>query len=471
MTHSGATQGILRRTTASASTNPPRVNHARIARLALPMTLANLSTPLLGVADAAIIGRLGRAHLLAAIAAAAMIFNFLFWSFGFLRMGTAGLVAQALGAGDVTEQRAALLRALMVAFGIGALMILLRAPMGFLCIGALDASPEVSGAARLYFDIRIWSAPFALANYAFAGALVGRGRTDIALALQILMNFGNISLNYCFVYGLSLGVQGSAAGTLVAEILAALAGWCILARIYGDLFSIDRILIFDRTKIAQMFSINRDIFVRNTALLFVFIFFYAQGARGGDVTVAANAVLHNLVLLGTFFLEGIATAAEQLCGQAYGARDAKSFRKAVRLTGLWCFVFAAGFTLATLLVGGIFIDFLTTNLQVRADAHNYLAFAAVIPLAGVLAFELDGVFIGAIWTRDMRNVMIISLGIYLASFYLLRPFGNGGLWVSLTVFYLSRGLSQLCRYRKLSTENVPFAQSAAATPIASVSRG
>jgi multidrug resistance protein, MATE family len=451
--------------------NPPRVSHARVARLALPMTLANLSTPLLGVADAAIIGRLGQAHLLAAIAASAMIFNFLFWCFGFLRMGTAGLVAQALGAADDREERAALLRALTVAFGIGALMILLRAPMGFLCIGALDASPEVSGAARLYFDIRIWSAPFALANYAFAGALVGRGRTDIALALQILMNFGNIGLNYYFVYGLSLGVQGSAAGTLAAEMLAALAGWRILARIYGDLFPIDRILIFDRTKIARMFSINRDIFVRNTALLFVFTFFYAQGARGGDVTVAANAVLHNLILLGTFFLEGITTAAEQLCGQAFGARDAKSFRKAARLTVWWCFVFAAGFTLTALLLGGIFIDFLTTNPQVRAYAHDYLAFAALMPLAGVLAFELDGVFIGATWTRDMRNVMVISLGIYLASFYLLRPFGNGGLWVALAIFYLSRGLNQAWRYRKLSAESFPLAQSATATPVASVSRG
>jgi multidrug resistance protein, MATE family len=454
-----------------AIVNPPRVSHARVARLALPMTLANLSTPLLGVADAAIIGRLGQAHLLAAIAAAAMIFNFLFWSFGFLRMGTAGLVAQALGAGDVTEQRAALLRALMVAFGIGALMILLRAPMGFLCIAALSASPEISGAARLYFDIRIWSAPFALVNYAFAGALVGRGRTDIALALQILMNFGNIALNYYFVYGLSLGVQGSAAGTLAAEILAALAGWCILSRIYRNLFSIDRILIFDRPKIVRMFSINRDIFVRNTALLCAFMVFYAQGARGGNVTIAANAVLHNLILLGAFFLEGITTAAEQLCGQAYGARDGQSFRKAVRLTFLWCFVFAAGFTLVALLLGGIFIDFLTTNGEVRAYAHDYLAFAVLIPLAAVLAFQLDGVFIGAIWTRDMRNVMVISLGIYLASIYLLRPLGNGGLWVSLTVFYLSRGLSQLWRYKKLSAESFPLAQSRAATPIASVSRG
>jgi multidrug resistance protein, MATE family len=156
-----------------------------------------------------------RVYLLGAIAAAAMIFNFLFWSFGFLRMGTAGLTAQALGAGNATEERAVLLRAFIVAFGIGALIVLLRAPMGYLCIAALDASPEVGGAARVYFDIRIWSAPFALANYSFAGALVGRGRTDIALALQICMNFGNIGLNYFFVYGLSLGIKGSAAGTHV----------------------------------------------------------------------------------------------------------------------------------------------------------------------------------------------------------------------------------------------------------------
>ena len=453
-----------------AGLNPPRVNHARVARLALPMTLAHLSTPLLGVADAAIIGRLGQAHLLGAIAAAAMIFNFLFWSFGFLRMGTAGLVAQALGARDGPEQRAAVLRALLVAFGLGAMMILLRAPMGSLCIGALGASPEVSGAARLYFDIRIWSAPFALANYAFAGALVGRGRTDLALALQIFMNLSNIGLNYFFVYGLSLGVEGSAAGTLLAELLAALAGWSILSAIYGNLFSLNRKLVFDRTKIVRMFSINRDIFVRNTALLCAFMFFYAQGARGGDIIIAANAVLHNLVLLGTFFLEGITTAAEQLCGQAFGARDPKTFGKAVRVTFLWCFVFAAAFTLAALLLGGTFIDFLTTNGQVRAYAHDYLAFAAFIPLAGVLAFELDGVFIGAIWTRDMRNAMVFSLGVYLAAFYLMRPFGTRGLWLSLIVFYLSRGLSQAWRYRILSAESFPLAQSAAAVPIASLSR-
>ena len=183
----------------SAGVNPPQISHARVARLALPMTLAHLSTPLLGVADVAVIGRLGQAHLLGSIAATAVIFDFIFWSFGFLRMGTAGLTAQALGADDGGEQRATLLRALIVALAIGTAMICLQAPIAWTGFGALAASPEVTGAGRQYFDIRIWSAPFALANYAFMGAIVGRGRTDIALALQVLINLGNIGLNVAFV--------------------------------------------------------------------------------------------------------------------------------------------------------------------------------------------------------------------------------------------------------------------------------
>ncbi len=455
----------------STARNPPKVTHARVARLALPMTLAHLTTPLLGVADAAIIGRLGEAHLLGAIAAAAIMFNFLFWSFGFLRMGTAGLTAQAFGAGDGAEQRATLARALIVAFGIGTAMLVLQAPIGWICAGMLDASPGAAAAAQLYYDIRIWSAPFALANYALFGALVGRGRTGAALAIQVIMNLGNIGLNFAFVYGLSLGVRGSAAGTLAAEVLGCLAGFAIAWRMYGNPVSIGPSLIFSREMIARMFTINRDIFIRNTALLLAFVFFYAQGARSGDIALAANGVLHNLLLVGAFFLDGFATAAEQLCGQAIGARDAKSFRKAVRLTALWCFVFAAAFTIAAILLGTVFIDFLTTNPQVRAYARGYLIFAALTPLAGALAFELDGVFAGATWTRAMRNAMLVSAAIYLTSFYALQPLGNTGLWLALLVFLFSRGLTQGWHYRKLSALSFPLAQSAAAAPAASAIRG
>jgi multidrug resistance protein, MATE family len=386
-------------------------------------------------------------------------------------MGTAGLTAQALGAGDKAEQRVTLQRALVVGVLIGAAMICLQVPIARIGFGALAASPEVTDAGRLYFDIRIWSAPFALANYAFMGAIVGRGRTDIALALQVMINLGNIALNVAFVYGLSLGVRGSAAGTLAAEVLGALAGLFVVWRMYGDLFSVTRRQIFDREKIARMFAINRDIFIRTAALLFAFAFFTSQGARGGDIVLAGNAILQNLVLVAAFFLDGFTTAAEQMCGQSLGARDANSFRASVRLTSVWCFIFAAGLSLAALLFGHAFIAFLTTNPQVRIYANEYLVFAALVPLVGALAYEFDGVFIGATWTRDMRNMMLLSLAAYLAGFVLLRPFGNTGLWLALLLFLAVRGLTLAWRYRKLSALSFLLAQSTAAAPVASASRG
>ncbi|HET6379124.1 MAG TPA: MATE family efflux transporter [Methylocella sp.] len=435
------------------------------------MMLAHLSTPLLGIADTAIIGRLGEAHLLGAIAASAVIFDFIFWSFGFLRMGTAGLTAQAFGAGDLAKERAALLLALALAFGIGSIMILLQAPMAWLSFTLLDASQAVTGAARDYFGIRIWSAPFVLCNYAVFGAIIGRGRTSVALALQIAIHIVNTGLSAALVYSFGLGMRGSATGTLAAEVFGTATGLCIAWRMHGSFFSLDRKFILERAKTARMLAVNRDIFIRNTALLFAFAFFYAQGARGGDIVLAANAVLHNLVLLGSYFLDGLAAAAGQMCGQALGAQDPKAFRAAVRLTLFWSFVFATGLSGAMLLAGPAFIAFLTTEPQVRNCAMANLWLAALAPLAGALAYEFDGVFSGATWTRDMRNLMLLSLALYLVSFYLLQPSGNAGLWLSLLTFLLARGLGQLWRYRKLSALSFPLAQSSAVTPVASASRG
>ncbi|HET6376062.1 MAG TPA: MATE family efflux transporter [Methylocella sp.] len=456
---------------ASPPPNAPRVSHARVLHLALPMTLAHLSTPLLGIADAAIIGRLGEAHLLGAVAASAVIFDFIFWSFGFLRMGTAGLTAQAFGARDLAGERAAFLLALALAFGIGSVMILLRAPLAWVSFAFLDASPAVTSAARDYFDIRIWSAPFVLGNYAVFGAITGRGRTSVALALQLAIHLVNTGLGLALVYGFGLGIRGPAAGTLAAEVFGTAAGLCITWRLYGSFFRPGPEFILEHAKTARMFAVNRDIFMRNTALLFAFAFFYAQGARGGDIVLAGNAVLHNLVLLGSYFLDGLATAAGQLCGQALGAQDPKAFRASVRLTLLWSLAFASGLSAAMLLAGPAFIAFLTTEPQVRACAMANLWLAALAPLAGALAYEFDGVFSGATWTRDMRNLMLLSLALYVASFYLLRPSGNAGLWLSLLIFLLARGVSQLWRYRKLSALSFPLAQSSAATPVASESRG
>jgi MATE family multidrug resistance protein len=404
----------------------------------------------MGVTDAAVIGRLGEAHLLGAIAAAAIVFDFLFWSFGFLRQGTSGLTAQALGAADTTRQCATLVRALVSGIGIGAALILLQSAIAWIAFSALGATPEVTLAAREYFDIRIWSAPFVLVNYAVLGALTGRGRTDFALALQVFVNLLNIALNVTLVYGFSLGVRGSAVGTLVAEIFGTFLGLLIVARLYGNLFAIPRRLVLDRAELVLLIGVNRDIMIRNAALLMAFAVFTAQGTRGGDIKLAANAILMNLFLVTAYFLDGFATAAAQMCGQSLGARDSKGFRKAFRLTLIWCFAFSGVVSMVAFAGGTAFIDFLTTNVQVRAYARDYLVFAALSPLVGALAFQLDGVFIGATWTRDMRNMMLLSLTIYLACVTALQPLGNAGLWMALLTFFLARGLSLAWRYRTLS---------------------
>ena len=456
---------------AAVALRPNRIiaTHRTVIRLALPMTLAHMSTPLLGFADATIIGRLGQAHLLGAIAAAAVIFDFVFWAVGFLRLSTASFTSQAVGAGDAGEEKAAVVRALIVAALIAAAFLLLRQPIACIAFTALGASPAVSEAARSYYDIRIWAAPFTLMNYVVLGAVIGRGRTDIGLILQIFVNVTNILFNIALVVGLSLGVRGSALGTLSAEALGTVVGLIVLWRLHGGLVGVPWPRVFERKRLVRMFGVNRDIMIRSASLVFAFAFFTAQGARGGDATLAANAVLMNLFLISAYFLDGFATAAEQMCGQSVGARDPEGFRRAVRLTLFWCVLFSLGASAVAFAGGSAFIAVVSTNDAVRELARTYLPFAALTPLAGAAAFEFDGVFIGATWTRDMRNLMLGALASYLALFYALRPFGNTGLWLALLAFLLVRGGLQGWRYRALVASTFPQAQAPASLPTASES--
>ena len=442
-------------TSHAATIRPAIVSHATVIRLALPMTIAHMSQPLLGFADATVIGRLGQAHLLGAIAACAVIFDFIFWALGFLRLGTAGLTAQAVGAGDADEQRATVFRALILATVLAIGVIALQMPIARVAFWAMDATPAVTEAARSYFDIRIWSAPFALVNYVVLGAVIGRGRTDIGLGLQIFVNLINIAFNVTLVIGFGLGVRGSASGTLAAEALGTLVGLPILAHIFGPRLAVPWRLVSDPARLRRMVGINRDIMIRSAALIFAFAFFTAQGARGGDVALAANAVLMNLFLITAYFLDGFATAAEQMCGQSVGARDGVGFRRAVRLTTLWCIAFSTATSTLAFLGGAAFIDIVSTNDAVRQFARLFLPFAAVTPLIGALAFEFDGVFIGATWTRDMRNLMLAALAIYLMLFVALRPWGNAGLWIALLGFLGARGALQGWRYRSLVDRTFP----------------
>ena len=442
-------------TARGAIANKVIVSHRTVIRLALPMTLANMSTPLLGFADATVIGRLGQADLLGAIATAAVLFSFVFWAFGFLRLGTAGLTAQAVGSGDRSEERAIVARALLLAVGFGLGLILLQTPIAWAAFSAISASPAVTAAARAYYDIRIWSAPFALINYVVLGAVIGHGRTDIGLVLQIVINLSNIAFNIVLVMGFGLGVSGSAWGTFGAEVLGALCGLFVLASIFGLRPYIGVAALLDRTRLRRMVGINRDIMIRSASLTFAFAFFTAQGARGGDVTLAANAVLMNLFLITAYCLDGFATAAEQMCGQSVGARDADGFREAVRLTSLWCLVFALGASLLAYASGPLIIDFVSTSPPVRDLARHFLVYAALTPLFGAMAFEYDGVFIGATWTRDMRNLMLAALAIYLGLFVVLRPLGNAGLWLALLGFLAARGALQAWRYKRLVADTFP----------------
>jgi MATE family multidrug resistance protein len=418
------------------------VSHRRMLALALPMTLSHVTTPLLGLVDATVIGRLGEAHLLGAVALGAVIFDFLFWSFGSLRMATAGLTAQATGAGDQGEVDRTLARALVVAAISGVMLVTLQVPIGLVAFRLAGASEAVTGALSVYFSVRIWAAPFSLANYVILGSTLGRARTDLGLVLQVAINVANIVLAVLFVIGFGWGVAGVATATVLAEIVGVGLGYLVLRRLGSQPFRVPWREIADRVAMLRMLAVNRDIMIRTTALVAAFAIFTALGARQGDVTLAANAVLYNMFLIGGYFLDGFATAAETLCGQSLGARDERAFRRSIRLSLVWSLGFGLAVTILFVAAGGAFIDFVSTNPEVRAYARQYLVFAAFTPLAGATAFAFDGIYTGATWTRAMRDLMLIAFAGFALVLFLGHGFGNMGLWIAFLSFLAIRGLGQ-----------------------------
>jgi MATE family multidrug resistance protein len=409
--------------------------------------VANLTTPLIGIVSTIAIGRLGDATLLGGVAIASVTFDCLFWLFGFLRMSTLAFTAQALGAGEAQELRALLVRGLVVAALIGAGLILLQIPLAAILLAAMGSSEGVTRAAKIYFTIRIWSAPLVLANYVVLGWLIGQARAKLALTVQIAINVINMAATILLV--LNAGIAGAALAAVVAEAAGLVLGVLIARRLTYGKPAVPRAALLDRAKLMRMLTVNRDIMIRTAALISAFLFFTAQGARAGDVTLAANAVLNNFLLISAFFLDGLANAAEQLCGRAYGARDRAVFSSAVRLVILWGFGFALAVTAVFALLGPMLIDIMTASEDVRHSARDYLWFVVLAPMLGVFAFAYDGIFIGATWAREMRNLMVLSLLIFLAAWLALRSFGNAGLWGALLVHYAARGGLQALRYPAL----------------------
>ncbi|WP_029350677.1 MATE family efflux transporter [Bosea sp. 117] len=416
------------------------VTHGRFLAIALPATLAQMTTPLLGLVATGAVGRLGDAVLLGAVAVGALLFDFAFWVFGSLRMGTAGLTAQALGRDDRIEIRAVLFRALAIAAAIGLGLIAVHVPVARFAFAAMAASPGVSEAASLYFSIRILSAPFAIGNFAVLGWLVGIARTDLGLGLQVLIAAVNAVLTLALVLHWDLGIAGAALANLAAEAAGTLAGLAIAARLLGREWRVPWRTVLDRAKIVETVAVNSDIMIRTGLLMGVLLFFTAQGARADDVTLAANAVLYNVVMVTAFFLDGFSTAAEQICGQSVGARDRTGFRRAVRMVLAWGFGFALPSTLLLLAGGGALVDVLTANPAVREVARHFLPLAALTPLLGVAAFSYDGIYAGSTWSRDMRNLMIPAVATFFIVWWLTLPLGNLGLWCAYLAFMAGRGL-------------------------------
>ena len=432
---------------------PISVTHRSVLAIAIPMTLAYLTTPLLGLVDTAVVGQFGDAALLGGLAAGAIVFDVVFTTFNFVRSGTTGLVAQAFGRDDAAEEQAIFWRAFAIAVVAGMLLAVLAPLIAVAGQWFIDAEPRVSETMDTYIRIRLLGAPFSLINYAILGYVLGRGEGSLALLLQLVLNGINIALSILLGLKLGWGVAGVAWGTVGGELIAMLIGLAIVVRRFTKGQSLPRERLFDRKAFGAMISLNRDIMIRSFLLLAAFALFTRQGAQFGTLTLAANAVLMNFFLVAGFFLDGFATAAEQLAGRAVGARQEPAFRRAVYLSSGWGFALAGIATLGFLVFGEDLIAIVTTAQDVRALAANYLPWAAFTAISGVLAFQMDGIFIGATWSRDMRNMMLLSFLVFVAALVTLAPaFGNNGLWAALHVFLIVRGLSLLAILRlKLKT--------------------
>jgi MATE family multidrug resistance protein len=411
--------------------------------------LANLTTPLIGVVSTTAIGRLGDAATLGGVAMASVIFDCLFWLFAFLRLSTVAFTAQSLGSGEIEELPVHFARGLIVAALIGAALIALQMPLATFLLDVMGGSPEVTAAARTYFTVRIWSSPLALANYVVLGWLIGQARAKLALVVQIAINLVNMATTALLVLGLGFGIAGAAMAAVIAEASGLLLGVWIARHLTQGRATISRKMLLDRAKLMRMLAVNRDIMIRTSALITAFLFFTAQGARAGDVTLAANSVLNNFLLVSAFFLDGLANAAEQLCGQAFGAGDKGAFSAATRLVVFFGFVFAVAVMAAFALFGSALIDVMSASQDVRHMARDFLIFVIISPLPAVFAFAFDGVYIGATWARDMRNLMLASLAIFFLAWLALRSFGNAGLWGALLAFYAARGTLEALRYPAL----------------------
>jgi MATE family multidrug resistance protein len=426
------------------------LTHRRVLGIALPIVLSNATVPILGAVDTGVIGQMGSAAAIGAVGIGAIILTAIYWIFGFLRMGTTGLTAQAVGAGDGAEVAAILSRVLVIGGTAGVALILLQVPLFALGFWLSPAEAEVETLARQYMAIRIWAAPFAIALFGITGWLIAQERTRAVLIIQLWMNGLNVGLDLWFVLGLGWGVPGVAVSTAIAEV----SGLCMGLWFCRDAFAgrgwRDRARVFDRARLKVMASVNGDILVRSVLLEAIFVSFLFWGAGIGTVELAANQILLQFLNITAYALDGFAFAAEALVGQAMGARARGALRQAAGLASLWGAGVAGLLALGFLLLGPWVIDVMTTAPEVRAEAREYLGWMVLAPVVGIAAWMLDGIFIGATRTRDMRNMMAVSAAVYfIAAPVLSGAYGNHGLWMAMLLSFVARGVTLGLRYPAL----------------------
>lgn len=426
------------------------VTHRRVLNIAVPIVLSNITVPLLGAVDTGVVGQLGQAAPIGAVGLGAVILSAIYWVFGFLRMGTTGLTSQANGARNHDEVAALLMRAFLIAGAGGLLVILLQVPLFWAALQLAPASAEVEGMVTTYLSIRVWSAPAMIALYGVNGWLIALERTRSVLIIQVIMNGMNILLDLWFVLGLGWGVEGVAIATLISELTGLAVGlWLCRNALQGQVWW-NPSRIFDRMRLMHMAAVNGDILVRSLMLQAIFVSFLFVGADFGDVTLAANQVLTQFLQITAYGLDGFAFAAEALVGTALGASNRAALRRGAVLASVWGMASCVALALFFWVQGGWLIDVLTTAPDVRTEARVYLIYMVASPILGILPWMLDGVFIGATRTKDMRNMMAISLAIYVGALLLLVPaFGNHGLWGAMLISFVARGITLAVKYPAL----------------------
>jgi len=426
-------------------------------RIAAPMILSNVSVPLLGMVDTGVTGHLDSSVYLGAVALGATIFTFIYMGMNFLRMGTTGIAAQSFGADDNDGLRASLGQSLIVGFLIAVLLIVLQAPISALALSLLGGDPETQFYAAMYFDVRIWSAPGTLANYALIGWFIGLQNARVPLLIFLTINLTNIVLDLIFVVVLGMTVDGVALASVIAEYsgfaVGATFAIATLRKREGH-WPLERLT--NLAAYRAFFAINTNLFVRTMALMFTLAFVTAQSARLGGRILAANAVLLNFQHLTSFGLDGIAHAAEALVGKAVGEKRRDVLVHSVNLTLKWSVIFALGFTVVYLVAGPLIISMLTDLPDIRETAIRYLPWMIASPLVSVWCFLYDGVYVGATRAKEMRNIMVFStLFVFLPAWYFLLPLGNDGLWLAFLLFMGARGIGMHIGYRKKIVSSPP----------------